>query len=55
MVDVIVVCCCCCGLFWRTGEAFNGLPAATISFNGRVCVVLQISSIAVLQAGKEEM
>jgi hypothetical protein len=49
------VCCCCCGLFRLTGECFNGCPAASISFNGRACVFLQISSIAILQAGKEEM
>jgi hypothetical protein len=36
-------------------ESFNGRPAASIRFTGRECVVLQIWSIAILQADKEEM
>jgi hypothetical protein len=36
-------------------ESFNERPAASIRFNGRECVVLQIWSIAILQADKEEM
>jgi hypothetical protein len=59
MVDD-VLCVVVMWLLWLVladGRGFlsMGVQQASISFNGRVCVVLQVWSISSLQTGREEM